>query len=84
MIRTLLCLVLVDAVAVCAWADDRSDTDGPYHGLAVQVHRGGEAVKEYARLIREVADLGADTVLLSADGSQENIDSIIIDVDLYF
>ncbi len=52
-----------------------------YHGLAIQVHGGQDAVQGCGRLIREVAGLGADTVLLSANGYQEDIDSVVITSD---
>lgn len=60
---------------------DQSKADRPYHGLAVQVHGRPDAVDHYGRLIREVAGLGADTVLLSADAYQEDIDSVVIRAD---
>lgn len=53
----------------------------PYHGLAIQLHPIGDPVTVYGSLIREVADLGADTVLLSVNGYQEDIDSLIIEIN---
>ncbi len=52
--------------------------DRPYQGLAVQVHPGRDALKTNTRLIHEVADLGADTVLLSVNGYQKRVESLAI------
>jgi hypothetical protein len=50
----------------------------PCKGVAVQVHPAKDPVAEYGRLIREVAELGADTVLISANAYQEDVDSLTI------
>ncbi|MCP4250500.1 MAG: hypothetical protein GY778_25940, partial [bacterium] len=55
--------------------------DRPYHGLAVQVHPGRDALETSKRLIHEVADLGADTVLLSVNGYQKRVESLAIQFD---
>ncbi len=71
----LACLV----AAVGPGALRAADPDLPYHGVAVQLHPTADPVAAYAPLIAEVADLGANTVLLSANGYQKDIDSIMID-----
>ncbi|HUU82506.1 MAG TPA: glycoside hydrolase TIM-barrel-like domain-containing protein [Phycisphaerae bacterium] len=76
-----LALVLACLAASGAGGDEQPAAEAPYRGLAVQIHQGRNPVEEYGPLIREVADLGADTILLSADGLQENIDSIVIDIE---
>ncbi|MFQ5490071.1 MAG: hypothetical protein ACE5GE_05050 [Phycisphaerae bacterium] len=58
-----------------------SERPAQYRGVAIQVHGRDDAVGVFGRLIEEVADLGADTVLLSADGYQDDIDSVIISHD---
>ena len=55
--------------------------DRPYQGLAVQVHPGRDVLKTNTRLIHEVADLGADTVLLSVNGYQKRVESLAIQFD---
>ncbi len=47
----------------------------PLHGAAIQIHTADDAVRRYGRLIDELADLGADSVLLSVNGYQEHVDS---------
>ena len=56
------------------------DPDPPYHGVAIQLHSTKDPIAVYGRLVHEVADLGADTVMLSANGYQEDVDSIVIEV----
>jgi len=53
----------------------------PFHGLAVQTHPNPDPVGTYGPLIREVAGLGADTVLLSANAYQEDVDSMVIRIE---
>ena len=49
--------------------------DETYHGLAWQIHSNHECVKRAHRLFGEIADLGADTVLISNAGYQEHAGS---------
>jgi hypothetical protein len=79
MIRVQLFALVIGVTTGVAVAGEQVGDEVPYYGLAVQVHGGGKAIAKYSRLIREVAALGADTILLSADGFQEGIDSIVID-----
>lgn len=44
--------------------------DRPYHGMAVQLHGGAAYVPIFERMIEEVAQLGADTVMLVTHGWQ--------------
>ena len=88
--RQVLRGALVGGLAVAAAAAQSSNEEANsasrlvasgtlYRGLAVQVHRTGpDAVSEHSRLIHEIADLGANAVLLSANGFQEDIDSVTI------
>lgn len=66
---------------VTARAATDDDQAVQYRGMAIQVHGHDQAVSVYGRLIQEVADLGADTVLLSADAFQADIDSVVINHD---
>lgn len=43
-----------------------------YHGLAIQVDTSNKPVEMFGPLIREVAALGANTVLIGADAYQKN------------
>jgi len=52
--------------------------DRPYCGLAVQIHRSQDPVAAYGPLIRELPGLGADTLLLSVNAYQEDIDSSVL------
>ena len=47
----------------------------PLHGLAIQIHRTKNAVSRTAPLIREVAELGANSVALSISGYQKHAGS---------
>ncbi len=47
----------------------------PYHGVAIQIHESDRAAERYGRLIDEVGALGANTVLISVNGYQEDVDS---------
>ena len=55
--------------------------DPPYHGVAIQVQAAHEGFAAYSRLTREVAELGADTVLYSVNGFQERVESTRITTD---
>ncbi|HEY3244879.1 MAG TPA: hypothetical protein VGM03_16180 [Phycisphaerae bacterium] len=56
-------------------------TERVMHGMAIQVDSNYQPVERYGALIREIAELGADTVLLSTNGYQERIDSTLIEID---
>jgi hypothetical protein len=47
----------------------------PLHGLAIQIHRTKNAVSRTAPLIRQVAELGANSVALSISGYQKHAGS---------
>lgn len=55
--------------------------DAPYHGLAWQIHRTENCVELARRLLGEMADLGADTVLISNAGYQEHAGSAVFRID---
>jgi hypothetical protein len=55
--------------------------DPPYHGVAIQVYSADRAVERYGQMIREIADLGADTVLFSLDAFQKHVESTDIWTD---
>lgn len=52
-----------------------------YHGVAIQLSTGLHALATYRPLINQVADLGADTVLLSPSGTMEHARSQGLYVD---
>ncbi len=52
-----------------------------YHGLAIQVDTSDRPVAMFGPLIREVAALGADTVLIGADAYQKNASSGTVSLD---
>jgi hypothetical protein len=56
--------------------------DISYRGLALQMQTGFGPVEAYGPLVREIAELGADTILLSTAGLMEHArsQSILIDV----
>lgn len=53
----------------------------PYHGVAWQIHRSENCVEEARRILGEIADLGADTVLISNAGYQEHASSESFQID---
>jgi hypothetical protein len=55
--------------------------DPPYHGMAIQVYSADNVVARYGQMIREIAELGADTVLFSLDGFQKHVESTDIRTD---
>lgn len=55
--------------------------DPPYHGVAIQVYLADNAVARYGQMIREIAALGADTVMFSLDGFQKHVESTEIRTD---
>jgi hypothetical protein len=54
---------------------------GPFHGMAVQLHGGTDIYEKYHRLIPEVAELGADTVLFVVHGWQTHGASLDLHID---
>ncbi len=52
-----------------------------YHGLAIQIDTNHKPVETFGPLIREVAALGADTVLIGADAYQKNASSGTLYID---
>lgn len=58
-------------------------TDMPYRGMAIQVASGWyKPAETYVPLFREIADLGANTVLLSVAGHMEHAGSQAIYIDV--
>ncbi|TWT44245.1 hypothetical protein RAS1_06550 [Phycisphaerae bacterium RAS1] len=55
---------------------------GAYRGLAIQLRTGFGPVERYGPLLREIADLGADTVMLCPCGFMEHARSQGIFVDV--
>ncbi len=53
----------------------------PHRGLAIQVHSGYQPLATFEPLLKEVAALGANTVLLSAPGFMEHARSQSIYID---
>jgi len=54
---------------------------GQFRGMAIQLHGGPGVYEVYHRLIPEVADLGADTVLLVVHGWQTHGGSLDLHID---
>ncbi len=52
-----------------------------YRGLAVQVQSGYQPVEHYVPLFREIAERGANTVLLCAAGFMEHAESQMIFIE---
>jgi hypothetical protein len=52
-----------------------------YHGLAWQIHHSKGCVEEARRLLGEIAELGADTVLISNAGYQKHAGSARFRID---
>ncbi|HOA74250.1 MAG TPA: hypothetical protein PL151_02500 [Phycisphaerae bacterium] len=55
--------------------------DDPYHGVAWQIHRAEGSVEEARLLLGQIADLGADAVLISNAGYQEHAGSESFKID---
>ena len=53
----------------------------PYHGLSWQIHHAETSVAEARLMLDEIADLGADTVLISNAGYQEHAGSESFKID---
>lgn len=74
-----------EASAAAAAAQKRptpvSSKGGPFRGMAIQLHGGPRVYETYHRLIPEVADLGADTVLLVVHGWQTHGGSLDLHID---
>ncbi|MDM8007142.1 MAG: hypothetical protein QUV05_13470 [Phycisphaerae bacterium] len=54
---------------------------GPYHGMSWQIHYSATAVEQAKVMCREIADLGADTVMISNPGYQEHAGSDSFKID---
>ena len=54
---------------------------GQFRGMAIQLHGGSGVYEAYHRLIPEIADLGADTVLFVVHGWQEHAGSLDLHID---
>lgn len=54
---------------------------GQLRGMAVQLHGGPDIWQQYNRLIPEIPDLGADTVLFVVHGWQEHAGSLDLHID---
>lgn len=52
-----------------------------YHGLAWQIHNSEHAVHEAGIVLNQIADVGADTVLISNAGYQEHAGSETFQID---
>jgi len=52
-----------------------------YRGMALQLHRGRDAYDHYHRLVPEIADLGANTVMFVVHGWQMHAGSLDLHVD---
>ncbi|MEP0846140.1 MAG: hypothetical protein HRF50_04870 [Phycisphaerae bacterium] len=59
-----------------------ADSPIPIRGMAIQISNGHNPLEVYPPMLREIADLGANTVLLSPAGYMEHAkaQSIVIDV----
>ncbi len=55
--------------------------DEPYHGVAWQIHHSANSVEEARLMLGQIADLGADAVLISNAGYQENAGSDSFKID---
>ena len=53
----------------------------PFHGLSWQIHQSKDCVPRSAKLLGEIADMGADTVLISNAGYQEHAGSATFQID---
>jgi hypothetical protein len=57
------------------------EPDERYHGVAWQIHNSKGCVEKARRIIGEIADLGADTILISNAGYQEHAGSESFKID---
>ncbi len=55
--------------------------DAVYHGVAWQIHSSHDCVNQARKLLGQIADLGADTVLISNAGYQEHAGSESFKID---
>ncbi|MFO0972635.1 MAG: hypothetical protein U1A27_04220 [Phycisphaerae bacterium] len=55
--------------------------DAMFHGMAIQLHGGDDTLPTYHRLVDEVADLGADSLLLVTHGWQTHAGTADLHVD---
>lgn len=56
---------------------------GQFRGLAIQLHGGDDVYDRYHKLIPEIADLGADTVMFVVHGWQTHAGSLDLHIDPY-
>ena len=54
--------------------------DEPYHGVSIQIHNSADVEKVFIPAIREIADLGADTVAFSSAVYQDHAGSLDLGV----
>jgi len=54
---------------------------GPFHGMAIQAASAYQPVERYGKLITEIAELGADTVIISVDVYQKHAGSRQVEID---
>ncbi|UCD27442.1 MAG: hypothetical protein JSV03_09970 [Planctomycetota bacterium] len=57
------------------------NSDQTYHGVAWQIHHSKDCVEKAGKILSEIADLGADTVLISNAGVQEHAGSETFRID---
>jgi len=62
-------------------AEGKAAVAAPYRGLAIQIASGYKPIETYGPLLREIADLGANVVLLSVAGYMEHATSQSIYID---
>ncbi len=53
----------------------------PFRGIAIQANSAYKPVEQFGKLIDEIADFGANSILISTAGYQENTDSGVIFID---
>ncbi|HSA29728.1 MAG TPA: hypothetical protein P5159_24620 [Phycisphaerae bacterium] len=71
----------IDEVEPVASPRPLASKETPYHGLSIQLHSSDNCVKRMRRLLAEIADMGADTVLISTPGYQEHAGSETFKID---
>lgn len=58
-----------------------ANLERPFHGVAWQIHHSEKCVEQARKILGEIADLGADTVLISNAGYQEHAGSETFQID---
>jgi len=58
-----------------------SPAEEAYHGMAWQIHKSADCVRRARKQLTEIAELGADTVLISNAGYQEHAGSESFQID---